>query len=899
MYYKRKIRSLITVLQISNPCSTYPPTPYLYFSIQDMKTGFPKITRLSLLLIITSLCIQLSAQTTITYPAVSMPEALKGTYWGRFDPKLMAEDVALLLQKATGETFRLQMNGSKSNTGISFYLDPGFSNDSQEAGKLETDGKTFLRFSAKYATGLSYALYSWLEEKNFHFSLPGEEWILIPKLKTIYNGKAETKIYAPAFRMRMMAASGGIYPIKGLDENKTMLADWNIWLQRNRMGCDYLGVDGHIGEYFNMVHKAEIEKDPAILAPVDGKRQYNQTGKLDPTYQPGVNLFTNWIVDEFEKRKKTDPDFLPFKKYPTVDAGDGLNYCHTPECEKAFPTVSDQMFSISNQAAKKIKKVDARAGVGTMAYTERADTPHLKIEPNVHVMVVPTAFQSASTAAELMQRWRKKHSNISQYDYLNIGVWAYDMPFYDMNRYHDYLQFLQKLKIDGLLYETSFSKFATGVQQYLILKFLADPYNNPEKILSEYCQLNFEQAAIPIEKLLKAWYFSPVHLQTNYDRPSFYPDELGNFVNWLDAAENTSGISEAVKKRIEELKGYTVYLCKYYELFAELSSQAAFAKDATLKTKKVEALLTYTWQLYPTRIFHNTQLNDMLIQWMAESERGKWQYQTQPHIANIQVNIPILIRNEFKAMYNKYGSQAQEEPAMDDARFDQLLPYAADSFRIKTMDEKAFGNFVYPLSFYCNKPGTLRIRFQTGSSQAKTDNEKFGIVGVESADYLFLDNRFIRKENSEGNISFQIPAKGHYKLYLGQYQATPASYVVYAKNQLFYFDKKSIMMNGLQVQEPFGSETYSNRYLGIVAPESGSLMFGDLYYSSNNTSKYYDAAGKLLSVVPGSQKGYYVADLKKGVVPGIIFYENQVYRWPPVLVNAVPYYFFLRFPMKN
>ncbi len=108
-------------------------------------------------MIITSLSIQLSAQTTITYPAVIMPEALKGTYWGRFDPRLLAEDLASLLEKATGEKFQVQMNASSKATGISFLLNPNFTNESQEAGKMETDGKTFIRFSAKYATGLSYA----------------------------------------------------------------------------------------------------------------------------------------------------------------------------------------------------------------------------------------------------------------------------------------------------------------------------------------------------------------------------------------------------------------------------------------------------------------------------------------------------------------------------------------------------------------------------------------------------------------------------------------------------------------------------------------------------------------------------------------------------------------------
>ena len=835
----------------------------------------------------------------IYYTPVNMPSSLKTNYYGQFDTKLLAEDLASLLHQATKQSFTVMPYKPGAISGIFLLLDSTSTYSSSETGTLESDGKSFIRIKAKFTTGITYAMYSWLEQLSFHFYLPGDEWTIIPSLAAVFNKNIIKKTYKPYFRLRMFNASGGIFAVKGLDDDSQNEKDWQQWYQRNRMGCDYISIDGHIGEWFNISHKKEIENDPAILAPINGKRQYSAEGKLDPTYKKGVALFSDWIVSESRIHQKQMPSFLPYKKYYSVDAGDGLNYCHTPECEAQFKSVSDQVFSIANETARKIKLADPRAGVSLLAYTERADTPSIRIASNVHVMLVPTAFQSVGTSTELMQRWAKKTKNISKYDFLNIGVWAYDAPFFDLYQYHHNLQFVQSLGMEGISFETSLSKFSSGVQQYFILKFLCDPYRSVENILDEFCNNNFEKAAAPVKKLLKEWYFNNAHINTGYDHGSFYEDELGRFIQYILEAENTAGISIAAKKRIEELKAYTIYLCKFYEMFTDLKNQESFAKDPSLRSEKATELLTYTWQMYQSKIFHNTQLNDMLKQYVSENARTTWDFRNSDHFKGITENAATVIKTQFEIIKKRYLPAAVPAFPITNEFLYANTKYSADSILITTIDETAFGNYTYPMQFYCAAPGLLKIFYSADSSRNKTNKkDKVAIVGVESDDYRYIKNNFIYNENSSGMITYRLPAKGRYKLYLSQYNATHISYTIYPGKNLFYHDKRYALMNGLLMQDNSEKKSYSNKYLAFIAPSSDSLFFGNLYWNCNNTIRLHTRSGKDIPVNSNKQPFLNSAAIPKNLQNDFIFYSNTVFRWPPVLKNTVPCYFFLKYPIK-
>lgn len=837
----------------------------------------------------------------VYYTSLEMPSALKGQYYGQFDPYVLAQDLAGLFKQATGKEYKPVAGTRGRKSGIILEIDSSLQGYQPEEGRLESDGKNKTIIRARYANGLSYALYSWLKDLGFRFYLPGERWSVIPAMAGPHSKKMLKKTYKPAFRMRMFLASGGTYAVRGLDPDKQMEKDWHLWHQRNRMGCSYIVIDGHAGESFNLANRKRIEEDSLILAPVNGKRQFRVDGKLDPTYSAGVSLFAEWVANRHREQSAKWPWFLPAKSFTSADAGDGLNYCHTPACEKEFRTVSDQSFYMVNQAAKAIRQLGKSGGASTLAYTERADTPGIRIEPNVHVMVVPSAFQQVTTAADLMLRWVKKAGHVSQYDYLNIGVWNWDQPFFNLYDYHAYLTFLRKLRVEGLHYEASFSALASGIQQYFILRYLCEPYQDIDTVLDEFCTSSFGRAAPPMKKLLKEWYFSSTHLKTNYDHPVMYPDELGRSFQYLDEAVSSGGISESSRNRIREFSQYNTYLCQYYELFSDPDKLESYTRNPALKQEAVKNILAYTWQLYDTRIFHNTQLNDLYKKMLPEADQAVWDYRQSTRFEQFRRANPDEPEETIARYRQHYLPRSAPMPPVSDKELDKLVAYGADSIRIATMDETAFINFMYPLSLYARGPGNLTIRFQVSESmQPDRQQQKTGIISLEKNDYSYIKTEIIRTGQQSGLVQFKLPARGRYRLYLSQYQATHIDYIIYPGDQLFYHAKKSILMNGLRMQEPAAPGSYPNRMIGLYAPGTNTKSFAMMYASSTNNARFFDPEGmKLATGKKNGSSEYLVSGFHLPENRPFIFYENQVYRWPPVLLDGPAMYLFLRYPAKK
>jgi Domain of unknown function (DUF4838) len=849
-------------------------------------------------------CYTLKAQTntTIYYTAVDMPTHLNSSYWGMFDIKLLAEDLADLLQEATGKKFKIKPyeNKKEERKGIFLILDKKNIYEGNEQGQFESNGTDYIKFKAPYATGISYAMYSWLEELGFHFYLPGNEWKIIPSINSVYDKKGLSKLYKPYFKNRIFGGNGGVIKIKGLDENLQNEKDWKLWYRRNRMGSDYLNIDGHAGEAFNDTYKDLIEKDPSILAPVNGKRQYNINAKLDPTNKKGISLFSNWVIEQAKRNKKVEPAFLPTKKYYSADAGDGYDYCSTPECLKQFKSVSDQSFSIVNETARKMSLSLPTAGISTYAYTQRADTPSFAIEKNVHVQVVAAAFQNTSTQAGLMLRWAAKIKNITQYDYLNITVWKADHPFFNLNQYHSYLQFLKTLNIEGMNYETSNSKFASGIVQYFILQYLNAPYLSINTMLDEFCKNNFGKAAKPIKNLLQEWYFSNVHLETFYDFPTFFADELGRFIQYLQEASQTPGIKPAEIKRLNELKAYVVFLCKMYELRTEHDNQKKFFLNPMQKIEKEKEILNYTWQFYASKIFHNTQLNNILTANMKEEEKASWNYYTGDFKKFKNGNPSALAELEFKKMAEVYLPMTYPLMNISDSFLKAASVYSADSIKFSTLDEMAVPGLISPFEFYCAAPGILKIGYQTSKAlKPSLQKGKIAMVAVEKNDYSYLKYNDIYNENSMDTITFLLPTTGRYLLYLGRFDATPVDYVIYPGKNLFYHNKKSIPMDMWLMQHQKEKNGYSNKNIAMYVPAVNDLKLSYRYWDCINTLGFTSASGNPLFVDPKNKSSQIKVPLRKDQQKNFIFYSNTQFRWPPVLINTAPCYFFLKYPIKQ
>src|SRR6188768_3966145 len=125
---------------------------------------------------------------TVGYPQLSS-QLLRST----------AEDAALLLQKAIpGSHFTTQAYSGSPTTGIILFYDSTITDN--QACRVESDGVSFIKFSAAQDNGLNFGLYQYLQNLGFRFYQPGSIWEMIPSLSSPFK-KMDT-VYTCSFKYK-------------------------------------------------------------------------------------------------------------------------------------------------------------------------------------------------------------------------------------------------------------------------------------------------------------------------------------------------------------------------------------------------------------------------------------------------------------------------------------------------------------------------------------------------------------------------------------------------------------------------------------------------------------------------------------------------------------------------
>jgi hypothetical protein len=858
---------------------------------------------LVLLTIMGSLCLGTLAQPlTVYYSKVQPPAFVWDEYHYHFNPQNLADDMAALLRQALGKPVATAPFNGQNGPGIFLLLDSTQRYSANEAAWVSCNGSNSLRIMARYANGLSYGLYTYLQRLGFRFYLPGSQWTIVPTLANAFPISIDRQEWKPWFKHRVFTLSGGMPAVAGLDDRRTNAAEWYKWYRRNRMGSEHINIGGHIGELFNMTHQKEIEQDPSLVAPEDGKnRRYSVSAKLDPTNPRGVNLFSNWVLQQYRINHHATPAWIPWSTYQSVDPADGLGYCQTPECIKRFPSISDQVFHVANVAAQKMATAHPGKGVSLYAYVQRTDTPTLKLAPNVHVGIVASAFHNVSTPMEMIKRWSKKCRHLSIYDYLNIGVWSKEAPYFNLARYFQFLQYTKALRIDGFTFESAPSKFGSALVQYFILQYLCEPYGDIQQAFDGFVRQCFGNAAAPIGKMMQEWYFSDVKLATNYDNTTFHEDELGRFFRCMEQA-SASGGNGAVQQRLSELKAYLVYLTQHFEYWNDTRLTQQMRQNPALRKQKTEAMLSYTWKLYNTMIFHNTQLNDVLRSYFPEDAAlaQRWDYGKSPVFAGLAqaTHAEADYRQALKTYLPSHQSVVTDIPPITDAFLEKTARLTPDSIRIRLIDEEAFVSYRYALQVYCPMPGKLTVRYEAGrTKKSNAQSPAIGYVAMVADDYNYHSEQVLQPSKRQGVITFSLPKKGHYLLWLAQNNATDIGFTLRPGKNLVYINKKTIPMNGVMLLDDSDGKYKANRYLAVYAPPgTPQVTYNIIYPDCANYVQLYNAKGKPLAQ-DNSQSPYYI----KATVPpadtgNFLYMTNGLFRWTPVLKNLPPYYFFLKYP---
>ena len=454
----------------------------------------------------------------------------------------------------------------------------------KEGFSLKGNGET-LYISAHYFNGLQNGVYYYLNLLGFRFYLPGDIWTHIPDIKTPFL-KIDTSVY-PSFANRAMFPTGGFRKNLAVDPNNLFQKDWNHWLSQNLYSSEEK-IDGHMGEAFNNKYKKELLADTMMLACVNGRRQWSPSAKWDISNPKFVALFVKDRIEAYEKMKQKFPD----RNLISVEPADGYGDCQCDNCKK-MGSVSDRDFYLANKVAEAVKERWPEGGVSLYAYNTHAAPPHIALQSNVFVLVIPYRFQNVTEPAVLLNKWKEKTGNIGVYDYWCITDACLDLPIFN------YLQQLpgkyklwHDLRLKGFILETGYSKFNNALAFYFFSRMMWFKETDMMGMLKKFCDENFGKASPVIFPMLERW---GINWKTRLEVPVCFGE-----IEKAYALEK----DPAVQKRLDEIKAVLIYAAMEDYAVSNLSKPGA--------EEKVDNLFRYIWSIFNYRIINTGVIHNLV-----------------------------------------------------------------------------------------------------------------------------------------------------------------------------------------------------------------------------------------------------------------------------------------------
>jgi hypothetical protein len=410
------------------------------------------------------------------------------------------------------------------------------------------------------------AIYFYLEQLGYRYFLPGDEWIIVPKLNSVY--KNFELLTQPDFEFRTIANGHGFLNIKKPQD------DFYQWFQANRMGGAFNIWLGHNYEGIVAAREEEFKNHPEYFAPQPAKGTIPVSPKFNIANKDLVKLVTDVAIKDIEAQVKRNASPVFF----SMESSDGNGYCTSPECMAIGNNASDQFFYLTNEVAKAARRYPG-AWIGSYAYNEHIVPTKYKLEPNIFVMVTNGFNRSKYTTYQLLQMWKTKVSKLGVYDYPSVYEWDMDMPGRVVAAKTDYIKESVRLfyKYGARAYngETTSGWISKGLGQYLLSKLLWNTNVNTDSLKNDFYLKAFESGAAPMRKLFEAW--------ENYSYQVPFDDDLATWHSLINEAYlATTNIS--VRKRIDLVKVYLHYVVLYTEL------QSNRTESNMMKT------LSYAWR---------------------------------------------------------------------------------------------------------------------------------------------------------------------------------------------------------------------------------------------------------------------------------------------------------------
>jgi hypothetical protein len=713
---------------------------------------------LFLLLPLFNLAQSTTAKQTIYAPATVPLEAL--------------HDFKYLLEKSTGENWQIQLCGKNTSHGISLKLDNDNAFKTKESFRFQGNGVDLLTITSSSPEGLVFGFYKHLRQLGFQFYLPGEDYTIIPKLTNPFGTRKDI-VDKPFLQIRNFFGTGG-FGTSNADPDQTVEKAWNLWKLRNGFGSAY-ALGGHRGENFVLENKETLQKNPQWLStPLKG--QPSDVGiKLNYLNKEALDYYTDWTIKPF-----TQGNFAPpppnHTELISIEPSDGAGFLNEYQPNKSLPSVSDQVYGAANVAAQKLDKLfpdRPNIGVNLYAYSSHAAPPSFPLNPRVFVQLIPYQFQNIAFGPSFIKLWASKAKRFGIYDYYNYADAQFDLPG-GMTIEEAMKRLVHSVRAgsEGTTYETSYSKFATGIPLWLLGRYMADGNADWQKNLEGLTRVLYGEAAPKILELFQLF----------YNQPSFGIQYMGNALKLLNEAVALATGNE-VHKRLNELKEYLQ--------FAHLVYQSRDVKNGTTY-QRLLPVAEYAWKLYPQKIVHSYRIMQLVsyaflnidkndkdyalyqklhIDWFPETDRTKAAW------AKIRQGIDLTqVNSDFHSLIGKY--KVADLPGSYD--FEKVEESISQSFLPgKTM---VFGGGSLVRGYfgvYSDKATTLTLHY-------KIDGPK-PFLTLSSIDKNYLHDTAIVATKMAGTITIKLSA-GETTIFLNAGDECSYRIQVAITNGLFFFD---------------------------------------------------------------------------------------------------------------
>ena len=786
--------------------------------------------------IVLAFCMMHTTAQTIYYPAHSS-QLLKAT----------AGDVAMLLQKAvTGSHFTIQEYSSLPATGIIFVYDSTVA-DNQSC-RVESDGNSFVKFTAAQDNGLNSGIYQYLQQSGFRFYQPGTIWEIIPALTSPYKNINTT--YSCNFKYKSWFISGG-HNRWAMDNNADYGWDsyfgenghnWALYQRRNGMTGGY-HFAGHRGDIMTGNYLSALQTNPCYVACHDGSRSASRSSVPDINNVASVQMWGTSIEQQYSQYKNTIygntalyanyyRNFNYYNGHIGIEVPDGAQWGNSKDnagCSVAdYPKESDQQFTLANFTAQKLAANYPGKRFQLYAYSSHADQPSssIAISDKIDVQVIPTAFQNESSAKGLLNRWYNRTNNISEYHYLNIPQWGGETPMFNLDDMKTTLQRAKEKNSQGIVWEASPAKFAS-------LPFLLAANNSlknnisVDSTLHGFCDEMFAGANNRIYELLQLWGDERSVTMGDFIQDNKYKIPL--YLQLLnDAVKQTQNAAPVVKERIRELKAYLHYMVLYYDwLFDQRTNSAKSAKAAMLctylaKTNKLQLVNSYFL------------IADITSRYPATGDFYR-EFNVTSGTAYQNGNLPLITADEidhnFQNDINLQSNLVQQyQLATAAAVKDQFARGNLSPVKKITVKITYTNGANYPnrSEFYIAAPaaGNFSIQYTPHFNMPGKGYINFTVEAKDKALQVVKDFS-IDNNGTAGTLNISLPAAGTYKLSVVSKYKSAVDLVITTNGNYFY-------KNG-----PFlGNKTENYRTNLLSLPGYFYVPAGNskIYFSVNNSN---------------------------------------------------------------